>query len=291
MFAHLFDPPPFIRPYNSWPELRPLRIGLTGAFGVLGRVLTSRFDQNDIHYQAYPGDITDEKDLRQWFSGRRFDAFFHFAAIVPVTKVNDSPMRAFEVNAIGAFRVAQRIVEASPECWTFLASTSHVYQPLSVSAVRPLRVGECEAPASLYGRTKLAGEHLCRQLLEAFRLPYCIARIFSFSHRLQQEPYLVPRLTNLISHLPDGAPLKLMNAASVRDILDAETVVDAILHLAARQFRGTVNVGSGTGITIAEIAQRVATSLGKTLRIENEEQGAPDALVADVVPLQNALAP
>lgn len=286
----LFAQPDFIPPFHNFQQFTGARIGLTGHRGVLGRILAGRLRERGINLESYPGDITDRQGLGAWFSGRSFDLFFHFAALVPVADVERDPARAFEVNAIGAYRICEHLVRTSRACWAFVASTSHVYQPVSPGPSRPLKVGDKEAPSSVYGRTKLAGEHLCRQFLDTYEHTYCIGRIFSFSHSSQQEPYLLPRLARQIGDLRRGERLTIMNPGSVRDFVDAETVIDSVLYLAARRFRGTVNIGSGFGVTIADIARHVAIRLGKEIDIAGEDKGKSDALVADIEPLRQVIA-
>ncbi len=286
----LFAQPDFIPRFCEPERFTGMRVGITGHRGVLGRVLTGRLREGGIDIEPYLGDITDSQALGAWFTDRAFDLFFHFAAVVPVVNVERDPVRAFEVNAIGAYRVCEHLVRSDRTCWVFLASTSHVYQPVSPDALQLLKVGDKEAPSSVYGRTKLAGEQLCRQFLKTYDQHYCIGRIFSFSHSSQPEPYLVPRLLRRIRELQLGQPLTIANAGSLRDIVDAETVIDSILHLAVRRFCGTVNIGSGSGISIADIARHLAVRLGKEIDIESEAKGKTDALVADIEPLRHAIA-
>lgn len=286
----LFPQPDFIRPYEDFRAFRGLRIGVTGQRGVLGRILVSRLQAQGLEVRAFGGDITDERALADWFPREGFDLFFHFAAIVPVTAVAADPQRAQEVNAGGALRVAQHARRANPQGWLFLASTSHVYKASPAQAPRALEVGRDEGPVSPYGRTKLAGEELCRGELDAAGAHYCIGRIFSFSHRTQQEPYLVPTLGHAIAALAEGAALPVFNADSLRDISDAETMIDAVFHLAERRWQGTLNIGAGAGWSVGAIAQHIARRLGKTIRVEPQPAGVPDALIADVAPLRRALA-
>ena len=100
----------------------------------------------------------------------------------------------------------------------------------------------------------------------------------------------MPRLARRINDLPQGQRLTIINPGSVRDIVDAETIIDSILHLAVKRSRGTVNIGSGSGMSIADIARHVAIRLGKDVDIEGEAKGQPDALVADIEPLRLIIA-
>lgn len=288
--SQLFERPDFIPPFRDFAPLAGTRVGLTGQRGVLGKILARRLHEQGISVDAYPGDITDRQGLSGWFTEQTFDLFFHFAALVPVTEVERDPAMAFEVNAIGSYRICEQLARTNRGCWAFFASTSHIYQPASPDDARTLKVGDKEAPSSMYGRTKLAGEHLCRQFLEALGRPYCIGRIFSFSHSSQEEPYLIPRLERQIRDLGDGERLTVVNPGSVRDIVDAEVIIDAILYLAMRRSCGTVNIGSGSGTSVADVAQRLAGRLGRELHIDGEARGQPDALVADIEPLRRIIA-
>ena len=51
---------------------------------------------------------------------------------------------------------------------------------------------------------------------------------------VRRPPYLVPNLMQKISALRDGDVLEIDNPSSIRDIQDAEQVIDAILHLARK---------------------------------------------------------
>jgi nucleoside-diphosphate-sugar epimerase len=285
----LFDQPEFIPPFRQFEQFAGLRVGMTGHRGVLGHILAGRLREHGVRVEDYPGDITDHQSLSAWFSGAAFDLFFHLAAVVPVVNVEADPVRAFDVNALGAYEVCRQLVRKHERCWLFVASTSHVYQPVPVGKWRPLRVGDKEEPSSVYGRTKLAAEHLCRQLLEAHRYHHCIGRIFSVAHRTQRESYLVPGLIRRIGGLGRGERLKLVDPDALRDILDAETVVDVILHLALRRAQGTINIGSGKPTTVADIARHIAAGLGKGLDIEADTIGAANALVADIEPLRTII--
>jgi UDP-glucose 4-epimerase/GDP-4-dehydro-6-deoxy-D-mannose reductase len=239
----LFEQPGFIPVFSETGRFAGMSVGITGSRGVLGRILASRLQRHDIQVFPYSGDVTDSEALATWGRQHKLNLFFHFAAIVPLETVNRDPARALAVNAGGAHQTCREVLRSNPSCWVFLASSSHVYRPLPARAPRPLKVGDLEEPGSVYGRTKLAAEHLCRQFLEAEKASYCIGRIFSFSHSSQGEPYLVPTLMRKILEAQPGQRVSVANASALRDIMDAETVIDAVLHLALRRAQGTLNIG------------------------------------------------
>ncbi len=120
-------------------------------------------------------------------------------------------------------------------------------------------------PPTFYGATKLAAEGVVETLMGKLKFPYCIGRVFSFTHADQLPPYLVPSLRQKISALRDGDALEIDNPSSVRDIQDAEQVIDVILHLARRRATGTINIGTGVGQSVGDIARSIARSLERRL--------------------------
>jgi nucleoside-diphosphate-sugar epimerase len=83
--------------------------------------------------------------------------------------------------------------------------------------------------------------------------------------------------------------LEIINPDSVRDIMDADTVIDCVLHLAQSGFKGTLDIGCGYGISIKDIAYRICKLLGKKIHISGVNKGEPNSLVANVETLKQVL--
>lgn len=279
----------FVAEYTDFPAFRGQVVGLTGARGILGRILKQRLDQHGIQTAAYPGDVNDGEALAAWFASHRFRLFFHFAALVPVAAVEGDPLLAFQTNVVGTFNVCKQLLKEQPGCWFFHCSSSHVYQPTSA----PTAISEDapKIPPTFYGATKLAAERVVETLMGKLQAPYCVGRVFSFTHAQQAPPYLVPSLRRSIAALPDGDALEIDNPSSVRDIQDAEAVIDVILHLARRAAVGTVNIGTGRGRTVSDIALAIAQALGKKIRVTGVDRAHPGSLIADTTRLRSLLAP
>jgi len=203
--------------------------------------------------------------------------------------VESDPLLAFQTNVVGTFNVCKHLLETQPGCWLFHCSSSHVYQP--GASATPINEDAPKNPPSFYGATKLAAERVVETLMGKLQAPYCIGRVFSFTHADQSPPYLVPTLRQKIAALRDGEELKVDNPSSVRDIQDAEQVIDTILHLAHRAAVGTVNIGTGIGQSVRDIALSVAQALGKNIQVTGTDHAPPGSLIADITRLRALLAP
>lgn len=285
----LFEQPPFIPVFEDYSYFQGKSIGVTGQGGVLGRILSERLVSQGIRVEGYLADITDVRSLETWFKEHGFDYFFHFAGIVPTSKVMDDPLKAYDVNVIGSYNICKQIIATQANCWLFLASSSHVYKNSPLAEQMPLAVGSAKDPSTFYGATKLAAERICAPILDKYGVDYCIGRIFSFSSIIQKEPYLVPTLRRRIEELSQHDVLEIVNPDSVRDIMDADTVIDCVLHLAQRRFKGIINIGSGKAMSIKDIALHLMKLLGEKNQICGVNQSPPDSLVADVQTLREVL--
>ena len=286
--ATLFDRPAFVPPLGDLAAWRGGNvIGLSGGGGVLGGLLRERLQQRDFRVENYAGDINDTATLSAWFGGRTLSHFFHFAALVPVTEVEADPLLAYQTNVMGAFNICRELLRTQPDCWFFHCSSSHVYQP--TGEPRPLAEEAPTLPPTFYGDTKLAAERVVTALFGKLGRPYCIGRVFSFTHPSQSPPYLVPSLQERIARLGDGDTLEVQNPGSIRDIQDAEHVIDAILNLAIRRVTGIVNIGTGIGLSVREIALQVARAMGRDIRVSGIDGGASGALIADTTRLKALL--
>jgi nucleoside-diphosphate-sugar epimerase len=105
----------------------------------------------------------------------------------------------------------------------------------------------------------------------------------------QKEPYLVPTLRRKIEEIAENGVLEIINPDSVRDIMDADTVIDCVLHLAKNRFKGILDIGSGKGMSIKEIGYHISKTLGKKIQIRGVNKTQPTCLVANVETLKKIL--
>lgn len=287
-WSSLAPRPGFLAPFGAWAALAPARIGITGGKGLLGRLLASRLAAQGMAPNLFEGDVLAEGALHEWVNDIRPGIVVHLAAVVPLDVVSADPLRAMRVNACATATLAAAIASQPEPAWLFHASSSHVYAPPGSAA--PIQESGVREPGSFYGCTKLAGEHILLPMAKQAGLPLCVGRIFSYFHETQPSSFLVPGLFARAAHLADGGTLEVRDAASVRDFLHGEAVVDALLHLAARRATGVVNIGSGTGTRVDDMARRVLAMLGKRVDVVALDGGSTSSLVADVSRLDGIIA-
>lgn len=289
----LLSRPRFLPRFSAWNTLHGVRIGVTGQHGLLGSLLMARLADAKLQSVAFTGDVADATSISYWIETAQPDLLFHLAAIVPLQKVEADPVTAMRVNAVSLLAMSEAVAKFAPECWLFLASTSHVYETSALAHGKRIRVAETSAtcPLSFYGASKLAGERIMIPLAEHFGTRLCIGRIFSFFHERQSSDFLVPNLVERVERATQGDVIKVRDADAVRDFLHADVVVDAMLHLCASRHTGIVNIGSGRAMSVGTMADRIVALSGKTVSVRRVPSVRRTKLVADVRRLRSIIAP
>ncbi|MEW6154846.1 MAG: dTDP-4-dehydrorhamnose reductase [Actinomycetota bacterium] len=138
-----------------------MRVLITGAGGQLGRELEAAFAQpgqgrpwDVVACDRAALDVSDRDQVMQAVGGARPDAVVHAAAWTDVDGCEGDPDRALAVNALGTRHVAEATRGAGADlCYI---STDYVFDG---TAGRPYHEWDATNPLSVYGRSKLGGEH------------------------------------------------------------------------------------------------------------------------------------
>lgn len=135
---------------------------IIGATGQLGRELVKVLAaQTTVALTHADLDITDADATRECIVGLRPDVVINAAAYNAVDRAETKMTAAFAVNAFGARHLAL----ACRECGAALVhvSTNYIFDG---QKNEPYEVDDLPAPLSVYGASKLAGEHLVRAAWE-----------------------------------------------------------------------------------------------------------------------------
>ena len=224
---------------------------------------------------------------------RDADVVVHAAACADVAACTADPDRDF-----GSMRAAQTVLEAarrSPGTRVVLASSAQVYGAAPTDGVLFREDDPLGEPGLLYANSKAWVERQARLYGSLFGVPVTVLRFFSV-----YGPHQVPKPGShswaaavFSVRALKGLPLVVHGDGSqVRDLVYVEDVADAVVAAAAvpEASGTTLNVGTGTVTTIADLAGAVAGLVPGTEVVRGPRpEGDPDGGAADVERLDRVL--
>lgn len=186
---------------------------------------------------------------------------------VPVTFATE-PWREVPENVEPAMLTFWRLAEAAPAAKiVFLSSGGTVY---GAEGTTPRTELSPTHPISAYGLGKLLTEEALRFVGRARAQPYAILRVSNAVGRWQTNE-AQGIVGAALRAARGGTPLKLYGGGKqIRDFVDADDVARAIFAACndSRQAAATWNVGSGTGVTIADLVGTISEIIGKQVPVE-----------------------
>lgn len=226
------------------------------ASGALVRVV----DVQDDHGVLSPavkyvqGSILDARLLGEVFAGAH--GVFHLAAMVSVPYSIEHPRETALTNVVGTVQVLESALAAGVPRVVF-ASSSAVYgdqDSTPIAETAPCR------PGSPYGFQKREGEEYCKLMTNLKGLETVSLRCFNIFGN--QEPSFAPHasvISRFLAMKQSGTPLTITGTgAQVRDFVHVEDVVRAYVAAMVGAEVGAgeaINIGSGQGVSIAELAR------------------------------------
>ena len=232
--------------------------------GPPGAMVLSASERDSVRWLTL--DVRSDADVHREVGDAMPDFVLHLAGIAFPPTANASPMRAYEVNALGVARVVQALAAAGASSTRVLVvGTAEQYGAHEPSEY-PLRETAALRPASWYAGSKAAQELIALQAGRATGIHVTCTRSFNHSGAGHGREYLLPSLVRRVREIgDDGAAgtLAIGNGTPVRDYLHVADVVDAYALLLEKGEGGEIyNVSSGQGITVRELAERVLERSG-----------------------------
>jgi dTDP-glucose 4,6-dehydratase len=213
--------------------------------------------------EVIAGDVCDRDSVRKVVQGR--EVIFHLAALIAIPYSYQAPASYIRTNVEGTLNVLQAARDASAEC-IIHTSTSEVYgtaKRIPIDEAHPLQ-GQSPYSASKIGADKMAEAfHL------SFGLPVVTVRPFNTYGPRQSARAVIP---TIITQLIAGQTVRLGNTRPTRDLNFVANTVDGFVLAASTPAANgcTMNLGSGCEISIGDLAQLIARSMGKPICIEGE---------------------
>ena len=215
-------------------------------------------------------DVLSEESIRRQVERSAPDRVVHLAGIAFAPEANASPVRAFEVNALGVLRLLGALRDGTPR--VLVVGSAEEYGAQDASAY-PIGESAVLRPLTPYAAAKATQELIALQMHRSAGLEIVCTRSFNHSGVGHGDEYLLPSLVRRVRALPrTGGALRIGNGDAIRDYSHVGDVVNAYIELLERGTAGEVyNVCSGTGLRVREIAERVLKRSGVTADISSDE--------------------
>jgi UDP-glucose 4-epimerase len=239
------------------------------------------------------GSVADAEVLRQVMQQFALTGVIHLAGFKYAGESVHRPLHTYEQNVVGTLRLLQAMAEADVERIVFSSSAS-VYGTPDVELVDEQTA---TGPQSPYGQSKLIGEWLLQDQAVATGLRHVSLRYFNVVGSGSDDLYdtsphnLFPIVLKVLSEggVPriNGDDYDTQDGTCVRDYVHVSDLAAA--HVAAaveleegRSLEPVYNLGSGTGLSVRQIVDRLIAVTGAdvTAEVTARRPGDPDRIVA-----------
>jgi len=256
-------------------ELAGLRVYVAGHRGMVGQALVRRLGREDCTILTADHsalDLRRQRETEEWMSAQQPDVVVLAAATVGGILANDTRPADFLYNNLA---IETSVIEAARRVGAgklLLLGSSCIYPRLAVQPITEtaLLSGSLEPTNQWYAVAKIAGIMLCR----AYRQQYGMDCISAMPTNLygpgdnfhERDSHVVPALIRKIHNACtcDADRVEIWGTGRPRrEFLHVDDCADALVHL-LQHYSGEshVNVGTGSDVSIAELANLIASIAG-----------------------------
>jgi len=267
------------------------KILITGAGGFIGSHLTealvaagadvtamirysSRSDWGNLEFlsdemkaklKVVSGNVEDENFVASVVEGQ--EIVFHLAALIGIPYSYVAPRSYVSTNIVGTLNVleAARRYGCEKVVHTSTSETygTAIYTPIDEQ--HPLQ-GQSPYSASKVGADKMAESYFC-----SFNAPVVTLRPFNTYGPRQSARAIIP---TIISQALTQDTIKLGSLSPVRDLTFVKDTAAAFMAVAAsdKTMGEVINAGSGKGITMGDLAEKILSLMGLEKEIRSDEE-------------------
>jgi len=216
--------------------------------------------------EVISGDVRDPFYVRQ--ACKKADVVFHLAALIPIPYSYAAPKEFVDTNITGTLNVMQACKDENVGKIVH-TSTSETYGTAKYTPIdeaHPLQ-GQSPYSASKIGADKIAESFYC-----SFGTPVATIRPFNTYGPRQSARAIMPAIACQV--LAGKQEVKVGSLTPVRDLTFVSDTVEGFLAVARteKSVGEVINVGSGIGVSIESVAQKIIEISGKKARLVEDRQ-------------------
>jgi len=215
--------------------------------------------------EVFTGDLTNPEAVVGAVEG--CEVVLHLGALIPIPYSYRHPRECVAANVVGTLNVLEASRRAAVSR-IVQVSSSEVYgtaQTVPIPEHHPLN------PQSPYAATKVAADQLALSYWHSFQTPVVVARPFNTFGPRQSARAVIP---TIISQALSRDVIELGDTSPTRDFLYVGDTAAGIARCAEISgIEGEVfNLGTGTEISVGELARRVLALLDRDLPIVTDSE-------------------
>ena len=232
---------------------------------------TERIDHlmDNPRFKLYHGDMTDSANLNKLLSQIKPDEIYNLAAQSHVKVSFEVPEYTAQVDAVGALRLLDGVLNHCPGAKVYQASTSEMY-----GLVREVPQTEETPfhPRSPYAAAKVYAYWITRNYREAYGIYAVNGILFNHESERRGKTFVTRKITIGLSEVAVGLrpTLNLGNLDAKRDWGYAKEYVEAMWLMLQQDEPEDFVIASGQTCSVREFVEMTAKALGMDLEWQGE---------------------
>lgn len=194
---------------------------------------------------------------------KKTDYVFHLAA-EKHNQSKDSPQKVIDVNISATYRLIDSAAKSSIKKFVFTSSL-YAYGNMQSSAMKETDIPK---PRTIYGTSKLAGEHILNEFAIKNQLDYNVARLFFTygTHQYCGMGYKSVIVSNFERIIKGERPTIYGDGEQSLDYIYVNDIIEGLTMLASdKSSRSVFNLGSGTAVSVNTLTKLMLKVSGSKL--------------------------
>jgi NAD dependent epimerase/dehydratase len=214
--------------------------------------------------EVFRGDLANPEAVSNAMQG--CEVVFHLGALIPIPYSYRHPREFVSANVEGTLNVLEA-ARRGEHARIVHTSTSEVY---GTAQTVPIDEEHRLHPQSPYAASKVAADQLALSFQRSFGTPVVVVRPFNTYGPRQSARAVIP---TIVTQALARETVELGATTPTRDFLYVEDTARGMVRCAEAEgvVGEVINLGTGTEVSIAEVAERVMRLLGRDVPVELDE--------------------